>query len=58
MSSRSVDGLVETLQRERLEQEGVVFDARGRVPMARFRWKRGVESAASRSSTGRDRFRR
>jgi methylated-DNA-protein-cysteine methyltransferase related protein len=27
-------------QRFRLEREGVVFDARGRVPLARFGWKR------------------
>jgi len=26
-------------QRFRLEREGVVFDARGRVPLKRFRWK-------------------
>jgi methylated-DNA-protein-cysteine methyltransferase-like protein len=26
-------------QRERLEAEGIVFDARGRVSLARFRWR-------------------
>lgn len=26
-------------QRERLEAEGITFDARGRVDLARFRWK-------------------
>ena len=30
------------IQRERLEEEGVVFDARGRVPLGRFQWKRGT----------------
>jgi methylated-DNA-protein-cysteine methyltransferase-like protein len=42
ISPRSADGFVETIQRERLEQEGIVFDARGRVPLARVRWKRGL----------------
>jgi methylated-DNA-protein-cysteine methyltransferase-like protein len=28
------------LQRMRLEQEGVEFDARGRIPLDRFRWER------------------
>ena len=37
---RSVDGLAETIQRERLAQEGVVFDTKGRVPLARFGWAR------------------
>lgn len=27
-------------QRFRLEREGITFDARGRVPLARFGWKR------------------
>jgi methylated-DNA-protein-cysteine methyltransferase-like protein len=27
-------------QRFRLEREGIVFDARGRVPLKRFGWKR------------------
>jgi len=31
-------------QREILEEEGVAFDARGRIPMARFRWA-GPDSA-------------
>ena len=44
ISPRSADGFVETIQRERLEQEGIGFDARGRVPLARFQWKRGVTS--------------
>ena len=39
---RSGDGLAETIQREKLAQEGVVFDAKGRVPLARFQWGRGA----------------
>jgi methylated-DNA-protein-cysteine methyltransferase related protein len=42
ISARSTDGSCETMQRERLEREGIVLDARGRVPLARFQWKRGV----------------
>lgn len=38
ISRRSEDGAVERLQRELLEGEGVAFDARGRVPLDRFRW--------------------
>ena len=38
ISSRA-DPFYETLQRERLENEGVEFDDRGRVTLARFRWK-------------------
>lgn len=29
----------ETLQRQRLEREGIRFDARGRIDLARFGWK-------------------
>ena len=32
-------------QRLRLEREGVRFDARGRVDLARHRWRAGTESA-------------
>jgi methylated-DNA-protein-cysteine methyltransferase-like protein len=42
ISARSTDGSCETMQRERLEREGIVFDARGRVTLARFQWKRGA----------------
>lgn len=42
ISARSADGACETMQRERLEREGVVFDTRARVPLARFQWKRGA----------------
>ena len=37
--SRRSDPFYETLQRERLEGEGVSFDERGRVSLARFRWE-------------------
>ncbi len=40
ISPRSGDGVGESIQRERLEDEGVVFDARGRVPLGRFQWAR------------------
>jgi methylated-DNA-protein-cysteine methyltransferase-like protein len=43
ISVRSTDGSVERLQRELLEREGVVFDARGRVPLARFQWARAAK---------------
>jgi methylated-DNA-protein-cysteine methyltransferase-like protein len=39
ISRRSVPGS-ERIQRELLEREGVVFDDRGRVSLARYRWKR------------------
>jgi methylated-DNA-protein-cysteine methyltransferase-like protein len=44
ISTRSVDGFVETIQHERLAEEGVTFDARGRVPLARFQWGRSARS--------------
>jgi len=42
ISLRSADGSAEREQRQRLAGEGVVLDARGRVSLARFQWKRGV----------------
>lgn len=39
ISTRS-DPFYEELQRERLEEEGVAFDARGRIPLASYRWER------------------
>ena len=48
ISARSADGSAEQLQRERLEAEGVVFDARGRVPLARFQWARAASAPAAR----------
>lgn len=47
ISLRSVPGF-ELEQRIRLEREGVMFNARGRVPLARFRWagtRRGGRTA-------------
>lgn len=32
----------EEIQRALLEKEKVVFDARGRIPLARFQWKAGL----------------
>jgi methylated-DNA-protein-cysteine methyltransferase-like protein len=37
--SGRTDPFYETLQRERLESEGVSFDKRGRVSMARYQWQ-------------------
>lgn len=42
ISLRSGDGSCEAIQRERLAREGIALDARGRVPLARFQWKRGA----------------
>ncbi|HWP66939.1 MAG TPA: MGMT family protein [Candidatus Limnocylindria bacterium] len=42
VSLRSEDGSAEREQRERLAREGIVLDARGRVPLARYRWRRGL----------------
>jgi|SRR5689334_3087109 len=39
MVSRRAHGAPSLTQRKKLEQEGVVFDARGRVSLERFRWK-------------------
>jgi methylated-DNA-protein-cysteine methyltransferase-like protein len=44
ISLRSEDGSCESLQCERLEREGVRFDPRGRVPLARYQWKRAARS--------------
>lgn len=38
VSRRAVPG-AELTQRQLLEREGVAFDARGRVPLARVRWR-------------------
>ena len=42
VSLRSADGSAEREQRERLAREGVTVDARGKVALARFQWKRGA----------------
>ena len=49
ISLRSVPGF-ELEQRIRLEAEGVIFNARGRVPLARYRWTgtRGTTSPGER----------
>ena len=39
ISLRSDDGPAGILQRLRLEREKVVFDAEGRIPLERFRWR-------------------
>ena len=39
VSERSTPGPGAGLQRHLLEEEGVVFDARGRVDLKRFRWE-------------------
>jgi methylated-DNA-protein-cysteine methyltransferase-like protein len=38
-------GGADLTQRLRLEREGVRFDARGRVDLARYGWKPGARSA-------------
>ena len=43
ISARAGEPAGSVIQRLRLESEGVEFDARGQVPLERFRWKpRGV----------------
>lgn len=42
ISRRSWESGWEQLQRRLLESEGVRFDRRGRVPLRRYRWRRGV----------------
>jgi methylated-DNA-protein-cysteine methyltransferase-like protein len=37
--SKRMDPQWEWIQRELLEEEGVSFDGRGRVPLERFGWK-------------------
>lgn len=39
ISQRSTGSSVGNIQRIRLEQEGVVFDANGRISLADFKWK-------------------
>ncbi|MGH9363452.1 MAG: MGMT family protein [Thermoanaerobaculia bacterium] len=41
VSERSEGGWREGYQRHLLEEEGIAFDARGRVDLARFRWEPG-----------------
>jgi methylated-DNA-protein-cysteine methyltransferase-like protein len=42
ISVRSTLGEAERRQRDLLEDEGITLDARGRVPLARYRWARGA----------------
>lgn len=37
--SRRADPRYETIQRRRLEGEGIAFDERGRVSLSRYRWE-------------------
>jgi methylated-DNA-protein-cysteine methyltransferase-like protein len=39
-------------QRERLEAEGIIFDAQGRVPLARFRWRGATPADEETDSNG------
>jgi len=39
VSPRSGGGPMDVLQRLRLEREGVRFDERGRIPLARLQWR-------------------
>lgn len=47
ISERSVPG-ADSLQRAMLEAEGIVFDARGRIPLTRFRWSPGRRGRTTR----------
>ena len=44
VSARSGPGWQEGYQRHLLEEEGVVFDLRGKVDLRRYRWRPGSES--------------
>jgi methylated-DNA-protein-cysteine methyltransferase-like protein len=46
VSERADGGWREGYQRHLLEEEGVAFDARGRVDLARFRWESGERPSA------------
>jgi methylated-DNA-protein-cysteine methyltransferase-like protein len=54
ISARS-DPHYEDVQRVRLEREGVAFDARGQIPLARFLWRPGAERARRQSSAATSR---
>lgn len=49
------DPMGAAVQRDLLEREGVAFDARGRVDLARFGWRRGGGAAAAVPATRRAR---
>ena len=46
VSPRSTPG-VEQIQRVALESEGVVFDGRGRIDLARFQWRPGRKGVSA-----------
>ncbi len=46
--SRRSDPFYEGLQRRLLEEEGVAFDDRDRIPLARFRWRSRAGAVAGR----------
>ncbi|HEY2377109.1 MAG TPA: MGMT family protein [Gemmatimonadaceae bacterium] len=50
MVSVRAGGGASLTQRLRLEQEGILFDARGRVSLERFRWRPSARTGAKRSS--------
>jgi methylated-DNA-protein-cysteine methyltransferase-like protein len=37
--SKRAEPVYETIQRELLEQEGVIFDRHGRIPLHRYQWQ-------------------
>lgn len=47
VSARSLPGF-EQVQRQLLEDEGVAFDARGRLDLPRYRWQPRVQAARKR----------
>jgi len=44
--SRRMDPQYEWIQKTLLEEEGVEFDARGRVPLSEYRWQSGGDGGA------------
>jgi methylated-DNA-protein-cysteine methyltransferase-like protein len=48
--SLRADGGGSLTQRLRLEQEGIPFDARGRVSLERFRWRPSARKSPTKSS--------
>jgi methylated-DNA-protein-cysteine methyltransferase-like protein len=56
ISARGEGPGASVLQRLRLEQEGVVFDARGRVSLERFGWRPRPPRGAPAGSPARARF--
>lgn len=46
ISHRAGEDAPDPVQRLRLESEGVIFDARGRISLSRYRWNQGPEQSA------------